>query len=67
VIDPDGKATAPEGGGAGFTEDAGSATNGSVGVVVRGSGIVVVSMPAYPSGAADALTAKSTAIDPTAI
>ena len=64
VIDPDGKSTAPEGGGPGY--DAAADANGTIGVTVLDTGAVQILRPQYPSDGSG-IDATSTSIDPTQI
>ena len=64
VVDPDGKAKAPKGGGAGYNNAAGDATNGVIGVAQTGGGRIVVTRPDFESAFGSAATVG---IDPSAI
>jgi len=63
VVDPDDKATAPEGGGAGYISTGAGNAQGAVGVVQAGGGRIVITRPAYLGEIALA----TTGIDPTQI
>lgn len=66
VIDPDGKATAPEGGHPGFETGAGNAADGVVQVQLVNTDNVQVLRPLYPADGSG-VTATSTTIDPSNI
>lgn len=64
VIDPDGKSTAPQGGGPGYISTGGGNADGAVGVEQAGGGRILITRPDYLSELGGVAT---TGIDPTSI